>query len=131
LKSIFARALDRSLLQRGIGDCAADQTVAAVNHAGTSELGEFHFLFFARLEANRCSRWNVETHAECSGAIERERAIGFKKVVVAPDLDGAVAGILDEKAERVAAGIREDRSGTLIEKIFTRIHNVTGLDRES
>jgi hypothetical protein len=102
-----------------------------VNHAGTSELGEFHFLFFARLEADRGSRWNVETHAEYSGAIERESAIGFKEVVVAADLYGAVACVLDEKAERDAADIREDRSATLIEKIFTRIHNVTGLDRES
>ena len=102
-----------------------------MNHAGASELGEFHFLFFARLEANRCSRWNVETHAERRGAIERERAIGFKEVVVTANLDGAVACILDEKAERVAAGIREDRSGPLIEKIFARIHNVTGLDHES
>ena len=125
------RALYRSLSQRGIGYCAADQAVAAVNHATTSKLGQLHFLFFARLKAHRRAGRMVKPQAERRGAIERERPIGFEEVVVAADLDGPVTGIFDDEAKRAAAGIREDRSGIFIQKIFARIHKVTGLDRES
>ena len=102
-----------------------------MNHAGASEFGELYILFFTGLEADSCSCRNIESHAECRRAIERESAIGFKEVVVAADLDGPVAGVSDEQAERLSTGIRKNRSGTFVEKIFPRIHGVSGLDRES
>jgi hypothetical protein len=131
LESFCTRAFERSLLHFGTSEFASDQTIAAVNHAVASELGELHFLFFARLEANRGAGRIVETHAEGRGAIERERAIGLKEMVVAANLNGPIAGIFDEEAARDAAGVREDWSGTFIKKIFTGLHGVTGLDRES
>src|SRR5262249_31356104 len=82
---------------------------------------------FARLEAHGRSRWNVETETACLRAVELKRWVRFVEMIVAADLDRAVAAVNDDKLERGAAGVQLGRTGCAQE--FSGDHEITAPDR--
>src|SRR5580700_6751606 len=92
----------------------------AEDPAQTAKGDEGHLLFFSRLEPHTGSGRNVETHTPCLFAIERQRAIHFKEVVVASDLNGTVAGVAYEESYLLTALVGDDR--IRCEKVFAGNH---------
>src|SRR5689334_14813713 len=92
----------------------------AVHDTRAGESNQSDLLLFTRLEAGCRSGRNIQAHAVGGVAIEVQGAIDFIEMVVAADLDGAVAGVLHQQFERLAAGVCGNVAG--LEEIFARIH---------
>ena len=89
----------------------------AEDAAQTPKGHEGHLFFFSRLEPHTGSGRNVETHTACLFAIERQRAIDFKEVVVASDLNGTVAGVAYEESY-LRTATQLDSTPTEIQVVF-------------
>src|ERR1700722_8700996 len=97
----------------------------AEDPAQTAKGDKGHLFFFTRLEPHAGSGRNVETHTACLFAIERQRAIDFKEVVVASDLNGAVAGVAYEQGNLRTALVGDDRFRC--KKVFAGNHKSSNL----
>src|SRR5438105_3578362 len=70
-----------------------------------------HGVCFAGFEAHRSARGNIQPASPRRVAIEIERAIGFREVVMAADLDGPIAPVGDLQVDCVAALIDHNVGG--------------------
>src|SRR6266849_454876 len=71
------------------------QVVAAANDFSACDLDQVHRFGLARFKAHGCPGRNVEPFSVCLVAIESKSRIGFDEMVMAADLDRAVAEISD------------------------------------
>src|SRR6266849_9737485 len=104
-ETVLLRALQSARLHRSLVQLACDETVEAVNDSAARELGKLHIFFFSGLESYCGSGRDIQPHAICALPVERESGIGFEKMVVAADLDGAVTGISHQNAQSFAPTI--------------------------
>jgi len=72
---------------------------------------ELDFAGVARLEADGCAGWDVEAVAARGGAIELEGGVDLEEMEMAPDLDGAVAGVGYGDGDEIEAGIGFEGGG--------------------
>jgi hypothetical protein len=91
-----------------------------IDRAAAAEFDQRNFFFLPRLEANRRAGGDIETNSVGSLAIERQRPIDFGKVIVTPDLHGAIAGVPDYYSRYAAAGVQLYIIGA--EKKLSRVH---------
>ena len=96
---------DRTCRRRrgGRSQLAADLAAEAVDDALAAKGDEGDVAFLAGFEAGGGAGGDVEALAAGGGAVEAEGGVGFGEVVVAADLDGAVAGVGDgDRGARLA-----------------------------
>src|SRR5579871_1111410 len=86
----------------------SDTQPSAADDPGAGNGNERHGLRLPGLEADGGACGDVEASAVCGGAIEFERAVRFAEVVVAADLDRAIAAIRDAEPDRGAPGVELD-----------------------
>ena len=70
--------------------------------------GQVHQLDLATLpgfETHRCAGGDVQAHAATGVAVERQRVVGFEKVVMRADLDWPVATVGHLEAEGAPASV--------------------------
>src|SRR5437867_12024997 len=91
-------------------DRSIGQPIQSEHLAAAAESDQGDLLAFARLEANRSAGGNVQMHPKCLLAIELQRPVGFEEMVVATDLDRAVARVDRHHCLAGAAGIDFDLS---------------------
>lgn len=100
-----------------LGAAAADDTrgevVAALDDPVASDVDKGDRLGVARLEAHRGTGGDVEAHAIGCDAVKGQGGVGLDKVVVAADLDGAIAAARDAQAQAVAVLVELDGRGGL------------------
>lgn len=73
--------------------------------------------FFPGLEADGCSRRYIQAHSKGFFSVKSEGAVGFKKMEMRSDLNGAVSGICHGEFGRLPPGIRLDIS--ICENVFS------------
>ena len=80
------------------------------DHARAGELHQFDLFLLARLEAHGGPGGDIQPHAAALVAIEMQRVVHFEEMIVAADLNGAVARCAGRPRVRVrAAGVGLDR----------------------
>src|SRR5579859_5479840 len=87
---------------------AIRQVVQSENLSAATERGEHDFLGFARLEAHGSAGGDVEMNAERRGAVEVERLVRLEEMIVAADLDRAVASVDRLDRGLLAASVKFD-----------------------
>jgi hypothetical protein len=70
-----------------------DLTLKTVHRAPAAIGDEFHGTSLTRFKTNRRTGRDVEPEATGSSAIKFQSLIGFKEMVVRPDLDWPISGI--------------------------------------
>src|SRR5262249_196340 len=92
----------------GSSELAHDVLPETVDDALAGERDQGDAARLARLEPHGRAGRNVEPHAARLLAIELERRIGFKEMIVRADLDRPVAGIGDAQRDQLAALVELD-----------------------
>ncbi|MNS54294.1 hypothetical protein D3C72_870780 [compost metagenome] len=106
-----------------------DQSVeVAHDPSGKSEhppmpgvIDQLNLTALPRLKAHRRARRNIQAHATAGGAIEGQRVVGFKKVIVRTDLNWPVAAVGDFQADSAAADVEFDVAG--LDLVLARNHH--------
>ena len=88
--------------------------------APATERDQVHFPAFAGLEAECRAGGDVEPAAIGAGAIEQQEPVHLEEVGVGSDLDRAVAGVVDAKADAGPPLVQLDRFGS--QKVFAGNH---------
>ncbi len=101
--------------------------VVPVHGAAAAECHQRHFLFFARLKADRGAGCNIQAHAVSRCAVEIERGVHFEEMIVAAHLHRAVAGVAHHHPRRGPAGVQFDVA--VAENVFSRMHSQLLLNR--
>src|SRR5215831_16876931 len=83
---------------------AVDAALAAVRHQGD-------LASLAGLETHRGAGRDVEPHAARLVALEAQRLVGLKEVIVRADLDRPVAGVGDLERDAGRALVEDDLAG--------------------
>jgi hypothetical protein len=121
-EACLAGSLERALARASFIQRTFDEPMEAMNDPSAAKIRKHYFFFLAGLEAHRSAGGNVQPPTIRGGAVEREGAVGFEEMIVAADLDGTVARVLNEHANRPPTVIRLNRTGRFIEQVFSRIH---------
>src|SRR5688572_3477199 len=87
-----------------------DLLLESVDLAFAAKRHQRHVAFLARLEADRCSGGYVQTHAARLLPVEAERLVGLEEMVVAADLDWAIARIGDLQRDRRQTAVELDHA---------------------
>src|ERR1700677_1398252 len=95
----------------------------AVDDALSRERDEMHLAGLTGLEPHGGAGGDVEPHATRASAIEFQRRIGLKEMIMRADLDRAVAGIGDRERDRLAAGGEVDLA--VLDEEFTGDHFIS------
>src|SRR5690242_21811105 len=77
----------------------------------------------SRLKAHRRPGRNIEPHAAGFFAIEFQRGVGFKEMVVRTNLDRTVPGVRNCQRDRLSAGIELDLA--VLDEPFTGDHVIS------
>src|SRR5262249_37940198 len=99
---------------------AIDQSVVTKYPTRTTEVDQRNFFLFSRLKAHGGTGGNVQPHASRYCPNECERAIDFKKVIVAADLDRPITRVLNHNGQDTTSQIRFDLSG--FDEVFAWVH---------
>ena len=85
---------------------AVSEVIAAANDAVAGDINKADGLDVARLKSHRGAGGDIQPPAVGFGSIELQRRVGFDEVVVAADLDWAIAEVGDREFDRCAAGVQ-------------------------
>src|SRR6185436_7259198 len=82
----------------------------SINGARAPELDQLDAAFLTRLEADRGTCRNIRAAAIGAVAVELQRFVGFKKMVVGPDLNRPVSAVDHRDRDGPAADVELDGS---------------------
>ena len=68
----------------------------AVHDAGAGKRNQSDLFFFTRLESRGRAGGDIQAHAVGGAAIEMQGAVDFIEMIMAADLNGAIAGIFHQ-----------------------------------
>ena len=121
-KSSVLGAFYRSFFPSRFIKRALHHSVAPVNHFRAAKFRQLHHFFLSRLKSHRCPGRNIQPHAVSRSAVETQRAIHLKKVVVTSDLHRPVAGVSHDDARDPSSRICCYGASRFIQKVFARLH---------
>src|SRR5258708_40326083 len=82
---------------------------------------------FARLKTNGSPGGNIQAHPIRVLALEYQRGIRLKEVIVAPDLNGTITCVLDKQPRGSAPSVGLNVTNGLVEQIFSWFHRLCSL----
>ncbi len=109
---VLGEGVGESLGAARVGDGAGGEVVAAGDFFVPGDFDEVDGFGFAGLEADGGPGGNVETEAVGAGAVEAEGGVGLDEMIMAADLDGAVAEVGDGEDGGGAARVEDDLAGS-------------------
>ena len=83
-----------------------DQIIEAMHHALPGKRDEFHLALITRLEAHGIACRDVQPEAARCGPVKAQGGVRLKEVVVAPNLNRAIARVGHFQNKRGKAKIR-------------------------
>src|SRR5260370_32139934 len=94
----------------------------AIDHARTAKGHQIHLFLLARLKAHSRASGNVQAHAIGCGALESQRAVDLKEMIVAANLHRPAAGMSHKQRCRGPPDLGLDVARHLVSEIFSWSH---------